>query len=1039
VNWITDDLTGLSPRRDANTPFQKAARNFTVPTDALIRSRMSKNTKSTHPYLAAGRHATCAALRSIPEQLGHDQYEPNVSSNTRDDPAHGGRAFNQLKDLGHGPRHIPPRLLKQLGEGASAAIAKSAAAASLERRPDLNYAEDVYAAQLVERLDPEHRHTVISLFDCLAYAGEDGLRRYSGNDMMIWDSQYTDLCGKTAESVYYADSDSTFVEIIGSKRASGIYKQQTAWDFTPSDIVYVENLERSAFTVYNVIKYAQPNLLKQVVFMAALQTVNLPYAVVNEMILLSRGHNLSDIGIGTPHPCRNVITIPADPKVPGTRDILVMSNGTPLEPTASVKYLTETSPDGVATMTTPVYSWIKQLNSGPGRSLTVHEIIKRLELFKREGEFVYVPGAAAYVELVNTAAWWGELPNIVYYDEAIPDELPPEEAPTATAVMAAPLLAIGDLPSVLAHDDGSTAACQAKMKRAANTVEPPAEWRKISGLCVRSWLQSIARETGVKPGSVALVDKEEVLKKRTRPVQVARGVADGLGPSEPEMGQIGQKKEGGHKTPSAPRLVQNPDYDVSIASGVLGKSCEQVLKATGWYNPGDTPMELAEGVRTVYLMCHSHELKAEAGGMRSVDYTAADDSHSKFSNTIMWEFINYFFCKEDVALALAIYSSCFNMEMKLGKAIVNTLWKNASGTGITTLLNTGVFAARELQTTAVAVVFKSMENTGELVADEYIKAKDDSDRPFPAISHKTFLKHIMIAQDTWNWAAIDGAAKDGPKVQLLARAYEWIGPKFGDDGLDPGTPFVSDRIWECAMLYVDRMDGFVRKLEVTSAVREEPVEYLSRNYPCPLRTLASYCKIEKAATKLSVATGRDRERYVLKLRGYATNDRNTPIIGALLTAVAKMYGVELLPITDQATLDSLYQNERELYYKISNGPAPWCDKAPEEVYAAVAAERGMTAGELEVFDAKLRSLSKWDDIQQMMIPAGLMKYTPIDPLAQFNKPDPAGVARTPAFTATTRNEDVRMENFPSVEGKSRGKRPIRNAALNKFFESAIDA
>jgi hypothetical protein len=100
---------------------------------------------------------------------------------------------------------------------------------------------------------------------------------------------------------------------------------------------------------------------------------------------------------------------------------------------------------------------------------------------------------------------------------------------------------------------------------------------------------------------------------------------------------------------------------------------------------------------------------------------------------------------------------------------------------------------------------------------------------------------------------------------------------------------------------------------------------------------------------------------------------------------------------------------------VALGPYPWDgEESLEAAYEAVGEEYGMTAGELMDFDAGLRRLRKWTDIQQYMVPKKVL--TPAaeelarivgsmeDPLAPVDKPDPPGVHRVAAAVG----EDPRL-------------------------------
>lgn len=970
---------------DSKTRFQNAARKYKVPSEEDIRSAMPQNgsSASSHPYLAAARHLTVVSLRAVARSLGAVQCDPCIGPATaahqRDYGAFGDSPVNTLKDLARVPVPMPSAEEEKIGNG-------------------------------------DHK-VVKTLFDCLGY--EDSLSQHSGYDMIIWASFYPELAGETCESVYYADSAETFVEIVGKDQATANYEKQYAWDFTPSDIVYIENEDKTAFTVYNVVRYPQPNLLKQVVFLCALQTVNLPYAIVNQLVRWTKGHDLDAVGIRTPKRCDNVVLVPRDPKRPYTQDILVMANGTPGRPTASIKYKNATSPRSCTTMKTELYDYLRYVNAHGGRGLNVTEVIKRLELFIEE-EFD-TPGTAAYCELLRTVSWWGELPNAVYYPLPCKPQDVPTEVDSAKGVLAGPNIT-GNSPSVVVKTPGAMDAyVEKKMIGKRNKTQPPADYIKASDLVLSTWLKCIEQETGIGKGTVQLVDRELILGNRTKAIQRARFVTDGLGPTQPEIGRVETKVEASHKTGECPRGIQNPNYDISIASGVLGKTLEIVLKKTHWYNPGLNPDELAQRVQECYSTSHTHELHHMGGGVRSVDYTAADDSHSQHSNRITRALIDYFLFEGDKGAALEIYDSCFNMPLQVGPRVMSSLWKNASGTGITTVLNTVNFSLRELETSIVASVFKSMRLSGEL---------DEGAMP-RLLHYSTFLEHLRKIQKTWELekiTTIPAKLRRQKSVKFIEAAYHWIGPKFGDDGLAPATPYVDDAGWRLAMDFVDLMDGFERKLETTSAVRDEPVEYLSRVYPCPSRTLSSYCKVAKALDKLSIAVNRDREKFILKLRGYWTVDKYAPIVGAYLIALAKMYGVDLSDLGDgkpithaysillpddcqDKDMRRIYEEDRELYMKVAGGPYPWDPNSSDLCYEAVAEEYGMTSGELREFDQDLANQSTWNGIQSKMLPKKIMEAMD-DPLGLHEKPDPPGVAKVAAAIGA----EPRMCNFESKDG-----------------------
>jgi hypothetical protein len=578
---------------------------------------------------------------------------------------------------------------------------------------------------------------------------------------------------------------------------------------------------------------------------------------------------------------------------------------------------------------------------------------------------------------------------------------------------------------VLVKTDGAMQAYKdVKLLGMANKTVVSEHWKKISKCILKGFIKGVIRESGVGEGSVSLIDVEHIRAKRTRPAQRARQEADGLGPTAPTPGSIENKVEAAHKISECPRGVQNPDHEISEQSGRLGKALELILKSCSFYDPGKAPHDLAEGVYTCACDSADAEGNYGGGGLRMVDYTAADERHNEHSNRIVRALIEYFFTPQDKEEALKIYDSCFHMMVKGGAETLSTGWKNASGTGITTVLNTVVFAVRELETTIMSMIMVSMKGEGELV---------DEDEVYE-ITYKMFRDHIAKVQDWDNFCTewVDhGSIRKRQKVHLVDFAYKWIGPKFGDDGLAPATPYVSDDMWARAMRYCDRMDGFVRKLETCSAERGEPIEYLSRIYPNIYHTLFSHCKVEKAVAKLSISVNRDFNKFASKLRGYYLTDRHAPIVGAFLEAIAGMYGIHLDPFSE-SQLEALKHTDPEVYHRVAHGPYPYDGPDCQEMaYEQAAKDYGMTSGELNAFDNGLRQQHTWKGISEYLIPAKVMspgvevlakamaRFR--DPLAPVRKEDPPGVYRV----AAADGGDPRIQPSPSVRPDTNP----RNAAV----------
>ena len=940
----------------------------------------SKTSSSNHPEAAAYRHLIISSARKLIAAAGMDQYDVNVSAADRDAAACGPRPVHTVKDLPHLPHF--------------------------------------------EEEKRTRTKLCITLVDTANYMAAEDLRQYAGHDIFFFTSLYTSLADKTSELTYFATGVNEFTEVIGRTGAPTVLPHQRPWQFTNSDICVLESEARDSFTVYSVVKYAFPEIFKQVVFMCAMFTVNMPFAVANELVRCSKGHDLLSTGVGSPGPCQNMSLVPADPERPFTSNILVMSCGTPDRPMVLFKYETEESPDGVASMSTVVHRWLRSLNSSAGRPMMTREIQQRLEAYMADGEAFYVPGASAYCEVIRSVSWFGSAPAIVY--NTVNGKFPTKEERKQLRkqdLLRSDLDAIDQegvsscctYPSITGDSTNPCAgvrtelayeaSSQFKLKGMKNTVEPDANWSKFTNLTIKYYCHGVERETGIRAKTLRLVDQEEVLENRTRANQVQRREDWGRdGGVAADIGQAHLKSCTEHKTPDSMRVVQSPEQSVSERSGILCKTLEKALKLTKHYGPGNTPSQVAEAVREVYATSYEFERNTKSGRIRGTDYTAADDSHSKFSNMILRAVIEYFIHPDDVKEALAIYDSCFNMELRLGARKINTGWKNASGTGITTILNTVVFAVREMQTTMVAMFFTHLEWEGSARYGDYGYAEDGTRRPFP-IGHLTNSQVITLTkkiQKSWGLAThVKVPIAEGHKAPVdgyhaMDFAYALIGFKYGDDGLDPATPFVKDGTWYQAMKYVDEYDGFKRKLEeYSSAVNEDAVEVLSRVYPAPMRedVPSSYCKIEKALDKLSISTNRNKSKFILKLRGYHTVDKNTPFVGALTISLGRILGVELTNIENEAELNQLQEVDRDLYHKVVLGSFPWGPTSADEQFEQAAKEYGITASEARELDKLLRNARTLEEIGDVQLPAKPERCTRDDKLGEKAKEDPAHTVR----------------------------------------------
>lgn len=553
-----------------------------------------------------------------------------------------------------------------------------------------------------------------------------------------------------------------------------------------------------------------------------------------------------------------------------------------------------------------------------------------------------------------------------------------------------------------------------RLKANINTTVPSPPFHKVWDVVLSHFIKQIAAESGVEPGTVHMPTFQEVEESRNGPLQRARREnwgKNGILPSD-DTARVDTKKEVQHKVDDAPRGVTGLPYELGVNSGRLGKGLEKVMKLCRHYNPGSTPHQIAESVRAVYTLGLEHEVAITTqperrvapdglvytedefagffggldeweqatvkendyttSGIREKDFSKMDEMHSEFTSNVVRSLIRHFFHPSCLDEALAIYEKLFKMRTQVGKEIIDSGWKNSSGSGITTVLNCLVNAILEMMTTVVSLCLNVQDQDDEATLAA-IKSGEY------ALTVKELRRCMSVVQGDKRFK---GLSTYGTMMEM---AYNWIGPKFGDDALDPGTPFVSDVRWSVASEYVQKNIGMVTKLGFVSCLLRQPCEYLSRVYPDPIHTLVSYCKIEKACDKLRISQTDDVSKYALKLQGYSVTDINSPVVGPLIKAAAKVFNIDLTRcdaiVQDTEYMAQLYDIDRDMYYRLSNGPYPPCeDEMADDIRrVSVARQFGFTGPELYDYDERLSEMTTREQIATMRLPVDPDKTPKIDP------------------------------------------------------------
>jgi hypothetical protein len=383
-------------------------------------------------------------------------------------------------------------------------------------------------------------------------------------------------------------------------------------------------------------------------------------------------------------------------------------------------------------------------------------------------------------------------------------------------------------------------------------------------------------------------------------------------------------------------------------------------------------------------------------------------------------FTLYFTLEKDKQRVEGILMDNVNLITMIGSMLAATDWKNNSGSGITTELNTFLCGFEEFVISCIAIAIGEHERCDkkpdfdwtDLTSSKLHKLLETySTRtiPFAVGSGKADLSiaawmktHVTGWRTSAEWEAIPAESRAPFSFNNLYQiSYFVIGPKFGDDGIGMHLPGVCDRIWSLAADYFTKAIGQVHEgnstLKVTFNTPEDPYFFLGRYHPAPNISLASYSDVLKAIRKLSVAKNSERERYILKLHGYWTTDSETPVLSEYLQAVAKMYGVELqmyvpeiegmcptgdggytkwaweeLDVRQLVNSDSkfaiLYRDDRDMFYRVASGVHRGASAEDALLmHEVIARQLDMSSAELTGLRTALKNASTWDEIDAIRI------------------------------------------------------------------------
>jgi len=903
-------------KQDDHSLFRQLAQGFTPPgADASVIA----STDSNHPVAGASRKVGVSATRDALHGAGYQMFDESISGAARDKKAYGRRETHNIKDLQHS-------------------------------NPD-----DAFVPGMV-----------YTFVDQDVYIND--FSKYAGENMVIITPEYTKLAGVGTDSTWYYTVTKDG-EVVVTERVSTVNGQtchtQRPWDYAANDFIYIDHLGKAAFTTYNVCIQYQPRSHHKWVWLARNSTTSLSKSVCDMMHNVAQGTPFDGVPL-----CKasNVVVVRGDSK--SKQDTFLFGLfGETASPTYSIKYAYDQGADTSMELTENQFHVFNLMGKNRPKGYGVGEVKRTMQM-----HVIWRPGGLEplLVAFFGIPIEYRPRPNIMYTSVAgsLAGEVVVEEG---TAVNAAPNVA-GDGPGV--PDTKSDAAHDAykkkRMEEFSNKIDPVDNIKDIVSLLLPAFIHQVSGETGISLGSATMMSREIMYERRTHALQAARLKRNNELDAREAMPKTFLKHEAGPKASAAPRGITQYTEEMAIQTGRVGLLIKEVLKNCSFYQPGNSPHDIAMSIRRLTEIA-MHAANTDKGGnvsgLHDTDYSKMDETISECIYSWFVEFVLAFVHKSDYEEVKQILASNVDFTTMLNGKPTKTGFKNNSGSGVTTELNTVISAFIEYVSTCLAIAIHVHRSRDDNELDLSTVKKNTVRKALKKYAEKGSLVHLY-------WGDFMFKDKD---VDMYSIPYAVIGPKFGDDGVGPHLPNISDDDWNAAATFFTKSIGM--KLKVAFSRPEDGTFFLGRHYPKPLESLASYADVLKALRKLSVARNLDVEKYKHKLLGYWTTDSKTPGISEYLTAVAKMYGVDLqcyenLPDFDEdghpkltVEMANLLANDREVFYRVAGGPYCVEDEDVPMMTEAIATQVGFaTTAELEQWLASLAECSTWEEIDAFQLP-----------------------------------------------------------------------
>jgi hypothetical protein len=909
--------------------FRQLAENFSPPgaDQATISS-----TTSNHAVAGASRTVGVTATRDALHNTGYRMYDESISGRKTDKRAAGRREVHGIKDLQH-------------------------------PNPD-----DAYEAGMVYTFVDQDMYV-------------NSFSKYAGENMVIITPEYNKLAGVGTDSTWYytvaAAGDVVVTERVATVNGS-TYHTQRPWDYGANDFIYIEHSGNIAFTTYNVHIQYQPGSHHKWVWLARNTTTKLSKAVCDMMCMVAQGAPLDGVPL---RKASNVVAVKGDSKTKEDTFLLGLF-GDPKSPTYSIKYAYDQGADTSVELTENQYKVFTLMGKNRPKGYGVSEVKRTLQM-----HMMWRPGGMEpiLVAFFGIPIEYRPRPNIMYTGQA--GSLDEEVVETGSAVAGAPNVAGGGPGVADTRSDAAFKAYEEKRLDAyANEIDPPENIKALVSMLLPRMIELVSGESGIELGSLTMVGPEKIYQIRNQALQAARLQRHSELVARESVPKTNLKHEVGPKASIAPRGITQYTEEMAIQTGRVGLLVKEILKHCGFYQPGNSPHDIAMAVRKITEIAMHASSDKEGGrvsGLHDTDYSKMDETISKYIYTWFVDFVLAFVHKSDYEEVKKILWANVDITTMLNGKPKKTGFKNNSGSGLTTELNTFVSAFVEFVSTCLAIV-KSSYRLHHKTEIDLSDVKKTTIRTALKQYKNTVEASFGSNMSLFLWGDFMFKRKE---IDIYSIPYAVIGVKFGDDGVGPHLPHISDDDWRDSALYFTEAIGM--KLKVSFSNPEDGTFFLGRYYPKPLESLASYADVLRALRKISVARNLDVDKYMLKLRGYWTTDSKTPGIREYLIAVAKMYDFDLDHFNGLVEYDSdgtpvlskemakLLATDRDMFYRVVGGP--YCvedDDVPMMLEAIATQVNFECSSELESWLQSLATCTTWEEIDSFQLPG--MDFDPDD-------------------------------------------------------------